>query len=86
MCAFIPLVLVPPERLQVPFAISFVLFGSSCIGILIWYAQQCCGRIFLWLINIRAVKNAGGPGTMFHEPGNTENVGWAFMFGITGWS
>ena len=21
---------------------------------------------------------------MFHEPGSTENVGWAFMFGITG--
>lgn len=36
MGAFIPLVLVPPERLQIPFAISFVLFGSSCIGILIW--------------------------------------------------
>lgn len=34
--AFIPLVLVRPERLQIPFAISFVLFASSCIGILIW--------------------------------------------------
>ncbi|EHY61019.1 Transporter aclS [Exophiala dermatitidis] len=66
MGAFIPLVLVPPERLQLPFAISFVLFGSSCIGLLIW-----------------AVKNAGGPGSMFHEPGTAENTGWAFMFGIT---
>ncbi|KAK5056688.1 hypothetical protein LTR84_012220 [Exophiala bonariae] len=66
MAAFIPLVLVPPERLQIPFAISFVLFGSSCIGILIW-----------------SVHHAGGPGSMFHEPGSTENVGWAFMFGIT---
>ncbi|KAK2770622.1 hypothetical protein FQN53_005406 [Emmonsiellopsis sp. PD_33] len=34
--AFIPLVLIPPERLQKPFAISFVLFSSSCIGLLIW--------------------------------------------------
>lgn len=38
MLAFIPLVLVPPERLQVPFAISFVLFAGSCIGLLIWLA------------------------------------------------
>ena len=33
---FIPLVLIPPERLQIPFAISFVLFASTCIGLLIW--------------------------------------------------
>ncbi|KAL6245852.1 hypothetical protein RBB50_007005 [Rhinocladiella similis] len=66
MLAFIPLVLVPPERLQVPFAISFVLFAGSCIGLLIW-----------------SVHNAGGAGSMFHEPGSAENTGWAFMFGIT---
>lgn len=41
MAAFIPLVLVPPEKLQIPFAISFVLFGSSCIGILIWWVHMC---------------------------------------------
>lgn len=34
--AFIPLVLVPPERLQIPFAISFFMFAGSCIGILVW--------------------------------------------------
>ncbi|KIW77744.1 hypothetical protein AYO21_04863 [Fonsecaea monophora] len=66
MAAFIPLVLVRPERLQVPFAISFVLFAGSCFGLLIW-----------------AVHVAGGAGQMFHEPGSTDNVGWAFMFGIT---
>ncbi|EXJ81593.1 hypothetical protein A1O1_07657 [Capronia coronata CBS 617.96] len=66
MCAFIPLVLVPPERLQLPFAISFVFFAGSCIGLLIW-----------------AVKNAGGAGSMFNEPGSAPNTGWAFMFGIT---
>lgn len=36
MAAFIPLVLVPPERLQLPFAISFVFFAGSCLGLLIW--------------------------------------------------
>ncbi|KAI1628212.1 NCS1 family nucleobase:cation symporter-1 [Exophiala viscosa] len=66
MIAFIPLVLVPPERLQVPFAISFCLFAGSCIGLLVW-----------------SVHNAGGAGSMFHEPGSSENTGWAFMFGIT---
>lgn len=40
MIAFIPLVLVPPERLQMPFAISFVLFASSCFGLLIWYGER----------------------------------------------
>lgn len=36
------------------------------------------------LINYsRAVHNAKGAGSMFHEPGTTDNVGWAFMFGIT---
>lgn len=35
------------------------------------------------LIDFRAVHNAGGPGSMFHEPGTTDNLGWAFMFGIT---
>ena len=38
----------------------------------------------LYLVDrYRAVKNAGGAGSMFHEPGTTDNVGWAFMFGIT---
>jgi nucleobase:cation symporter-1, NCS1 family len=31
----------------------------------------------------RAVHNAGGVGQMFHQPSSTDNVGWAFMFGIT---
>ncbi|KIW50610.1 hypothetical protein, variant [Exophiala xenobiotica] len=66
MVAFIPLVLVPPERLQIPFAISFVLFAGSCIGLLVW-----------------AVHNAGGAGSMFQQPGSADNIGWAFMFGIT---
>lgn len=36
MAVFIPLILVPPERLQIPFAISFVLFAGTCIGLLVW--------------------------------------------------
>ncbi|KAK5205416.1 hypothetical protein LTR41_008870 [Exophiala xenobiotica] len=66
MIAFIPLVLVPPEKLQIPFAISFVMFAGSCIGLLIW-----------------GVHNAGGAGSMFQQPGSADNIGWAFMFGIT---
>lgn len=37
--AFIPLVLIPPERLQIPFFISFVLFAGSAFGLLIWYVS-----------------------------------------------
>lgn len=35
------------------------------------------------LIFSRAVHNDGGAGSMFHQPGTADNVGWAFMFGIT---
>ncbi|OAL64937.1 hypothetical protein A7C99_3416 [Trichophyton rubrum] len=63
---FLPLLLISPERLQIPFGISFVLFSSTCIGILAW-----------------AVRNAGGPGSMFHQPATTDSVGWGVMFGIT---
>jgi NCS1 family nucleobase:cation symporter-1 len=45
MIAFIPLVLVPPEKLQIPFAISFVMFAGSCIGLLIWYVAE---SLFRW--------------------------------------
>ncbi|EFR03381.1 uracil permease [Nannizzia gypsea CBS 118893] len=63
---FLPLLLISPERLQIPFGISFILFSSTCIGILSW-----------------AVKSAGGPGSMFHQPATTGSVGWGVMFGIT---
>lgn len=33
---FIPLLLVKPERLQIPFGVSFVLFAGTCIGLLAW--------------------------------------------------
>ncbi|KAM5493298.1 hypothetical protein McaMca56_006623 [Microsporum canis] len=63
---FLPLLLISPERLQVPFGISFILFGTTCIGLLTW-----------------AVKTAGGPGSMFHQPAATDSVGWGMMFGIS---
>lgn len=40
MVAFIPLLLVAPERLQIPFGISFVLFAGSCIGLLVWWVMK----------------------------------------------
>ncbi|EPE03023.1 ncs1 nucleoside transporter family protein [Ophiostoma piceae UAMH 11346] len=66
MAAFIPGILIKPEKLQKPFVFCFVLFAGSCIGILAW-----------------SVSQAGGVGSMFHEPGTADNVGWSFMFGIT---
>ncbi|KAJ5303140.1 hypothetical protein N7476_009939 [Penicillium atrosanguineum] len=66
MGAFIPGLLIRPEKLQIPFVVCFTFFCGSCFGLLIW-----------------GVSQAHGPGSMFHEPASTPNVGWAFMFGIT---
>lgn len=66
MCAFIPGLLIKPEKLQIPFVICFFFFAGTCIGCLAW-----------------AVSQAGGPGSLFHEPSTTTSVGWSFMFGIT---
>ncbi|KAJ3544058.1 hypothetical protein NM208_g3251 [Fusarium decemcellulare] len=38
---------------------------------------------FIGLIIWMAVSQAGGSGSMFHQPGTAPNVGWAFLFGIT---
>jgi nucleobase:cation symporter-1, NCS1 family len=40
MFAFAGLVFMRPERLQIPFAISFVLVTGSWIGLLIWYVSR----------------------------------------------
>lgn len=40
---FIPLVLIPPEKLQIPFAISFLLFAMSAFGLLIWSVHNAGG-------------------------------------------
>ncbi|KKZ64605.1 hypothetical protein EMCG_09501 [[Emmonsia] crescens] len=74
---FIPLCLIPPERLQKPFAISFVLFTSSCIGILIWAVKAAHGAGSMFhrpastpsigwgmLYGISATLGAWGAGTL----------------------
>ncbi|KAJ5755857.1 hypothetical protein N7533_005400 [Penicillium manginii] len=43
MCAFIPGLLIRPERLQVPFIICFTFFCGSCFGLLIWAVSQAHG-------------------------------------------
>ncbi|KAJ9312560.1 hypothetical protein DTO271D3_7107 [Paecilomyces variotii] len=75
--AFIPLVLIPPERLQIPFAISFVLFAASCLGILIWAVVNAHGPGEMFnhtpttipvgwgvMYGITAIMGAWGAGTL----------------------
>ncbi|KAL2000405.1 hypothetical protein VTN02DRAFT_3170 [Thermoascus thermophilus] len=75
--AFIPLALIPPERLQLPFAISFVLFATSCFGLLIWAVVNAggAGSMFQqtettievgWgvMYGITAILGAWGSGTL----------------------
>ncbi|KAL1986896.1 hypothetical protein VTN96DRAFT_5313 [Rasamsonia emersonii] len=75
--AFVPLVLVKPERLQVPFAVSFVLFATSCFGILIWAVVNAHGPGSMFtttpstinpgwgiMYGITAILGAWGAGTL----------------------
>ena len=41
--AYIPLVMVPPERLQRPFIISSAAFGCTLIGLLAWSVPKAHG-------------------------------------------
>lgn len=43
MCAFIPGLLIRPEKLQIPFIICFTFFCASCFGLLIWAVSQAHG-------------------------------------------
>ncbi|KAJ5090049.1 hypothetical protein N7532_008733 [Penicillium argentinense] len=43
MCAFIPGLLIRPEKLQLPFVICFTFFCGSCFGLLIWSVSQAHG-------------------------------------------
>jgi len=36
MFAFVPAVLIKPERLQIPFFVCFAFFMGTCIGCLAW--------------------------------------------------
>lgn len=39
MLGFVGLVLVRPERLQIPFFVSFILVSGSWIGLLAWFVN-----------------------------------------------
>ncbi|KII93698.1 hypothetical protein PLICRDRAFT_69314, partial [Plicaturopsis crispa FD-325 SS-3] len=41
--AFIPLILVPPERLQRPFLITGVMFAMTLVGLLVWSVKHAGG-------------------------------------------
>lgn len=36
MIAFVGMIMIRPERMQIPFVVSFVLVSGSFIGILVW--------------------------------------------------
>ncbi|RDA83983.1 hypothetical protein CP532_6965 [Ophiocordyceps camponoti-leonardi (nom. inval.)] len=50
------------------------------MGFFVCFVLFCCSCIGLL---IWTVSRVGGPGSMFHEPATTPDVGWAFMFGLT---
>ncbi|KAL7908463.1 permease for cytosine/purines, uracil, thiamine, allantoin domain-containing protein [Trichoderma velutinum] len=77
MCAFIPAILIKPEKLQIPFVICFFLFCGSCFGILIWSVSTAkgVGELFhqktdatnigwAFMFGITAVLGAWGSGTL----------------------
>ncbi|KAL3957547.1 hypothetical protein ACCO45_008125 [Purpureocillium lilacinum] len=43
MAAFIPGILIRPEKLQIPFVVCFFLFCGCCLGLLIWSVSQAGG-------------------------------------------
>ncbi|KZT22062.1 uracil permease [Neolentinus lepideus HHB14362 ss-1] len=59
---------VPPERMQRPFFVTFVLFTGTAFGMLIWAVNQ----------------TGGSAGPLFHATSTaSQGRGWAFMFGVT---
>ena len=45
MCAFIPAILIRPERLQVPFAVCFVLFCFTIFGLEFKYLKALAKKV-----------------------------------------
>ncbi|KAJ5168645.1 uncharacterized protein N7482_004239 [Penicillium canariense] len=77
MCAFIPGLLIRPEKLQIPFVICFTFFCGSCFGILIWAVSQAHGpgKMFhepatapnvgwAFMFGITAILGSWGSGTL----------------------
>ncbi|CDK25867.1 unnamed protein product [Kuraishia capsulata CBS 1993] len=58
---------IPPERMQIPFYVSFVFFVGTCFGLLGWAVS---------------VAGGAGP-LFHSKATTTGSVGWGVMFGIT---
>ncbi|EPQ54370.1 NCS1 nucleoside transporter family protein [Gloeophyllum trabeum ATCC 11539] len=59
---------IPPERMQRPFFLTFVLFAGTAFGMLAWAVAQ----------------TGGSAGPLFHtRSAAPQGRGWAFMFGVT---
>ncbi|BEJ12934.1 hypothetical protein CspHIS471_0301080 [Cutaneotrichosporon sp. HIS471] len=74
---YIPLVLVPPERLQRPFVISSIAFGATLIGLLAWAVPTAGGggplfhtqntapsTSYSMMLGITSILSAWGAGTI----------------------
>ncbi|OAA55789.1 Permease, cytosine/purines, uracil, thiamine, allantoin [Niveomyces insectorum RCEF 264] len=77
MCAFIPGLLIKPERLQIPFVVCFVFFVGTCFGCLAWSVSQAGGPGAMFhepattpnigwsfMFGITAILGAWGAGTL----------------------
>ncbi|KJR88478.1 nucleobase:cation symporter-1, NCS1 family [Sporothrix schenckii 1099-18] len=77
MAAFIPAILIKPERLQIPFFFCFVLFLGTCIGCLAWSTSHAggAGSLFhepgtaenkgwAFMFGITAILGSWGAGTL----------------------
>ncbi|BFZ60594.1 hypothetical protein YB2330_001634 [Saitoella coloradoensis] len=69
LLAFFGMVLIPPERLQLPFALSFFAFTGACFGILGWAVHTAGGAGPLFA---SSAANESGLST-----------GWGILYGIT---
>ncbi|KAJ5619470.1 hypothetical protein N7510_003454 [Penicillium lagena] len=77
MCAFIPGLLIRPEKLQIPFVVCFTCFCGACFGILIWAVSNAHGAGSLFhepakapnvgwsfMFGITAILGSWGSGTL----------------------
>jgi NCS1 family nucleobase:cation symporter-1 len=74
---YIPLVMVPPERLQRPFIVSSIAFGATSIGLLAWAVPKAGGggplfktvntassTPFSMMLGITSILGSWGSGTI----------------------
>ncbi|KAG1732592.1 permease for cytosine/purines, uracil, thiamine, allantoin-domain-containing protein [Suillus lakei] len=65
---FVAIMRIPPERLQKPFVVSSVMFGSTLVGLLVWAVSN---------------THSGGPLFREQASPVHGGTGWAMLFGIT---